>query len=537
MGALAGISSDQLNNSIQFLSRNLGQLKTVEGGPLKKFLEKTDPALLQRLMSADVNTAFDAAIEAMQGKSPEVQAAIAQAFFGRGGMPIARLAQMGDLNKIREEFRRLGGEVGAFDVARASAYSDALIKLGAAWRGLLDAIASRFIDTKFLDWFTELIAANKEAIATNIVGVFNSLKDALMGVDWASIGSSLMEVAKGANTFAQAIGGWDVVVPVLLGLRFFRPVVGMFASFALILGGLTQSLAGGAGLMAAMGPGGWLVLGAAALAGAGYLLYQNWDKIKPAWDAVAGAAQNLWKALEPIGTAVNNITKALTGKSVGELFAGISDVALSAIGAALQTVATAINAIAKAIELISKSPDIFNKVMGLVSGGGAGLGAGIYERFFGGGETTPETTPPGGAGPAQPQSAPGAPTGGSTLPVGTVAGRALMQGATAVTPFGNFRAASELVGQLKGLVDELIGVDTAAAAAASAPPTGAGAPQGITIQAKGPNVHVNQAPPNVNIGVTVNVASPDASPAATGTAVGNAIAGRVRGGLYDGVSE
>ena len=93
-----------------------------------------------------------------------------------------------------------------------------------------------------------------------------------------------------------------------------------------------------------------------------------------------------------------------------------------------------------------------------------------------------------------------------------------------------------LVGQLKGMVDKLIGEDAAAKAAAGGAARGA-PPPGITIQAQGPTVNVTQAPPVVTNNVSVNVTSPDQAPEATADAVGNALGNKVRGGMYDGVNE
>jgi hypothetical protein len=61
-----------------------------------------------------------------------------------------------------------------------------------------------------------------------------------------------------------------------------------------------------------------------------------------------------------------------------------------------------------------------------------------------------------------------------------------------------------------------------AEAGANAPIAGM-PPAGITIQAQGPSVSITQAPPNVNIAVSVNVMRADEAPIATATAVGNAL--------------
>lgn len=63
----------------------------------------------------------------------------------------------------------------------------------------------------------------------------------------------------------------------------------------------------------------------------------------------------------------------------------------------------------------------------------------------------------------------------------------------------------------------------------------AGAPKGIEVVTKGPNVTFNQAPPAVNVSVTVN-AMTNADPGAIGAAAGNAVGSAVRGALSDGAA-
>jgi hypothetical protein len=87
---------------------------------------------------------------------------------------------------------------------------------------------------------------------------------------------------------------------------------------------------------------------------------------------------------------------------------------------------------------------------------------------------------------------------------------------------------------LKASIDNLVG-SKVATVGANAPITGT-PPTGITIQAQGPNVVVNQAPPNVNVAVSVNVLNPDEAPAATATAVGQAIGQQVHATMSDTMS-
>jgi hypothetical protein len=263
---------------------------------------------------------------------------------------------------------------------------------------------------------------------------------------------------------------------------------------------------------------------AIGLAGAAYLVYTNWEKIQPAWDRVAGAATRLGEALKPIWESINRISEALTGRSIGELFAGVESSVISAIADGLNLVATAINAIAAGIELISKYGGTFTQLMGLTAGGGTGAAGGIAERMFG---TAPEPAAPGGGGGFSLQSVPG---------IGSV-GTGVLKGAAAATPLGNMGAAWGLIDQFRGLVDDLLGTDKAASAAAAAPPTGGSLPPGITLQAEGPKVQINQAPPSITNNVTVYTASPDTAPAATGQAVGRAVGNASRAGMYDVVNE
>jgi hypothetical protein len=75
--------------------------------------------------------------------------------------------------------------------------------------------------------------------------------------------------------------------------------------------------------------------------------------------------------------------------------------------------------------------------------------------------------------------------------------------------------------------------ETPARIAANAPAGGV-PPAGITIQARGPAVHITQAPPNINIAVSVNVLKPDEAPAATAAAVGGALGRQMHAIQSDG---
>lgn len=80
----------------------------------------------------------------------------------------------------------------------------------------------------------------------------------------------------------------------------------------------------------------------------------------------------------------------------------------------------------------------------------------------------------------------------------------------------------------------IAGSDMPATAGAEAAPSIMGAATApITIQAQGPQVTFNQAPPSISISVTVN-ATTNASPDAIGQAVASHVSNAVSGGLHDG---
>ena len=93
-------------------------------------------------------------------------------------------------------------------------------------------------------------------------------------------------------------------------------------------------------------------------------------------------------------------------------------------------------------------------------------------------------------------------------------------------------AGTDLFGALRSKINDL--TESKPAQLSANAPVGGMPPAGITIQAKGPSVHITQAPPNVNISVSVNVLKPDSAPSATATAIGSELGRQLGSNWGDG---
>lgn len=144
-------------------------------------------------------------------KDPTLQARVATAWFGGAAedlLPFLRLGSKG-MRQYAEDVRRFGltnqkGVQAAYDLQFAQA------RLGLATLGLAYSIAEKAAPglQSLLNWFTDLIAKNREAIAARIGQAVQTFARWLMSVDWKGVGDDIAEIADDAQNVADSLGGW-----------------------------------------------------------------------------------------------------------------------------------------------------------------------------------------------------------------------------------------------------------------------------------------------------------------------------------------
>lgn len=232
-------------------------------------------------------------------KDPTLQARVATEALGSAGedlLPYLRLGSKG-MRQLEEDSRNLGvtNQAGVY---KARQLQMAQTRLGLATRGLAYSIAEQAGPglKSLLDWFTSLIAKNREAIAARIGQAVQTFAKWLMSIDWQQVGDEISGIAEDAQNVAASLGGWketakDVgkvlmaaligklllglgmtlarVVQVTLALKAMRTAT-VAAQAASAASAAAAAAAGGAGATAAGGAAaaaartGWLARGAAA---------------------------------------------------------------------------------------------------------------------------------------------------------------------------------------------------------------------------------------------------------------------------------
>ncbi|WP_375640734.1 phage tail protein [Bartonella sp. MM55XZML] len=208
---------------------------------------------------------------------------IAALLFGGDGKEMATMLAQG-MAPIKELFAkaRKGKWLIGADVARYAA--DLSDKLGAFKKkigGIASFIGARFMPVinDMIDGFSKLIDENRDLIQTTVAGWAKSVKKV-----FNDLLNPTSDLRKGISDLTERIKGWFQWLEPLIGeITLFK--VGLVALGSFIFGPLIAALAAVGAAFVTLGytimttPIGWILGGIAALVGAGYLLYKNWDKI------------------------------------------------------------------------------------------------------------------------------------------------------------------------------------------------------------------------------------------------------------------
>lgn len=147
-------------------------------------------------------------------KDPTLQARVATATLGGAAedlLPFLRQGSKG-IALYESDMRRLGvtNQAGV-DAANNLRMAQTRLKLSIT--GLAYSIAAQVAPAlqPLLDWFTDLIARNREAIAARIGEAVKTFAVWIRGIDWQQIGDEIAEIFHNAQDVAQSLGGWKEV--------------------------------------------------------------------------------------------------------------------------------------------------------------------------------------------------------------------------------------------------------------------------------------------------------------------------------------
>lgn len=135
----ANVEQDALNNALKMGAKNLGELLlSGSGGAAEQFkalgIQVHDAAGGLKSMGTLIEEIGDAFARGGWSQ-PERLKALAD-IFGKQGFAIERLIAGGKFREYRQELERLGGVVSGDQVKQAQLMSDAIDRMGVAWKGL-----------------------------------------------------------------------------------------------------------------------------------------------------------------------------------------------------------------------------------------------------------------------------------------------------------------------------------------------------------------------------------------------------------------
>lgn len=285
--------------------------------------------------------------------NPAVRTRIAMELFGKSGSKlIGTLAQGGkSLKDLFAELESSGRVLSSGAVGRLDKLDENLEELGVRYKVLSGEILSRAAPAmqRLVERMQGWISANREVIAQRLGAVIERMANAFTG--WIESGgferltTELRRAWTVLSEFVDRLGGLGGVLKLVGALILAGPVASLFAlggafarlgivllplvvqGFGLLLGPIGAVFAalragqvvllgmsltfGQLALLAAP-----FVLAAAAIAGAAYLIYRNWDVVGPflagVWEGIKSAAMVAWNFLRfafswsPLGVIVNN---------------------------------------------------------------------------------------------------------------------------------------------------------------------------------------------------------------------------------------
>ncbi len=155
---LSGVSTEQLNTSLKFMEKNLGNIELgLAGGKLPQYFKdmKLNVSELLQLPIEKQFTAITAAIDTMP--DPLERAAARMAIFGRGGVVIGSMS--GQVEKLSEQFDSLGIGLSTKQADAVVTFGKGVKELGAVWEGFKNQLAAALAGplTEMLEGFEQSI--------------------------------------------------------------------------------------------------------------------------------------------------------------------------------------------------------------------------------------------------------------------------------------------------------------------------------------------------------------------------------------------
>lgn len=324
---LGGSSASEMDGAIAMLNKNMANAAAGNNKNLVKLM--SDLGISMKDANGKMKTAAELMPEiadCIKSQSNATQKAyIATQFFGRSGQNLIKTLNDGSegLYKARAEAEKFGLVLSKEDVAAATAFGDSMTRTEKAITGVKLSIGSKLMPLlqPMIDNMNDWIAANREWIATAITDVINNFANSLKNIDFKSIINNTVNLIKRGIELFNTFGGLKsiaIALGAILGGQFIVGLVSTCSAFASIIGVIWPLIkatwAFNAALMA--NPLTWIILGIVAaialLAGAVYMIYDNWGAISEwfsqLWTKISDGATEIFESF------TNYFTKTIPDK-------------------------------------------------------------------------------------------------------------------------------------------------------------------------------------------------------------------------------
>lgn len=365
----AGADQQTLAGSLQRLNRGMREAATGGNAELAQMFRLLGIPL--RDAQGQIRSASDVLPDLAEAfkvnEDPTLRTTMAIAAFGRAGTALIPMLAAGrrELREQGERWRRYGFDF--TNVARQMAVAqNQFDNFAAAMRGLGDAIGARLapvlgpLAQQTADW----VAANRDLIALS-VGEWAERVGAALRDFFAERGplERIEAFSNSVRSTVEALGGWSKIM-IGFGALAAAPFV---AALVTIVGAAAPLLKALGSLALAMGAGSPIGVALLALAGAGYLIYRNWDELS---DFFSGFWSNLVTGMAPQIDMLRQFVEA-----VGEPLVAPLRAAWSGLSSFFDGVWSGItNAFTTAWEKIRPIADLLAGVASRITAGGSPTG-------------------------------------------------------------------------------------------------------------------------------------------------------------------
>jgi hypothetical protein len=288
---MSGQSSETFTAAISRLHRNMGMAAAGRNQELSGMFRHLGINL--RHTNGQIRSATEILphlAQALQrNENTTVRNRLATIAFGRSGQELLPMFTDGaeGLARLTEMFRRYGHAFSPEEVERGASFGDTMDTLTTALRGTADAIGMQLIPVvkPLLEGLRDWIRANRELITAKVGEWAQAAAEWIGRIDFGAVRDSLSEFLGVARQVFDAIGGWKGVI---IGVAAV-----ITGPLMLAIGTLTAALLAN--------PIGAAV---AVIAGAAFLIYQNWDGIveffRGLWASVTSIFEGAWEVIGPI---------------------------------------------------------------------------------------------------------------------------------------------------------------------------------------------------------------------------------------------